>query len=379
MRIGIDARMIGSGYGIGRYIEQLVTHLLKIDNENEYVFFVMEHGTWNMEQLRVKCKMSNVKCVPVRIPWYSWKEQVKLKPIIKKAKVDLMHFPHWNVPLTYNDPFVVTIHDLIMFHYPRPEATTLGPLKYWAKDRAHRLVIRHAVRAAKHILTTSEFTKQDVHKTLAVPLEKMTTTYQAPFGDKESRIRNQELGINSKFQIQKTYVLYVGAAYPHKNLEGLLKAWTIFQEKYGGEYQLVLVGKEDYFWRRLMSNVKCQMSNVVCTGFVSDVELGELYKSASLFVMPSLYEGFGLPPLEAMAHDVPVVSSNRTCLPEVLGEAALYFDPENYEQMAEVMWRGLTDEDVRFALKENAREELKRYSGNKLAEETLRAYERFSS
>lgn len=173
-------------------------------------------------------------------------------------------------------------------------------------------------------------------------------------------------------------MIYVGAAYPHKNLEGLLKAWAIFQEKYGGEYQLVLVGKEDYFWRRLKDRGSqiIDHRSLIFTDFVSDADLSSVYKHASLFVFPSLYEGFGLPPLEAMAHGVPVVSSNRTCLPEVLGEAALYFDPENYAQMAEVIHRALTDDEIRFALKENAREELKRYSWEKLARETVWVYEK---
>ena len=117
-----------------------------------------------------------------------------------------------------------------------------------------------------------------------------------------------------------------------------------------------------------------QCNNVIFTGLVSDEELVCLYRSASLFVFPSFSEGFGLPPLEAMAHGVPVASSNRSCLPEVLGEAALYFDPENYEQMAEVMYRGLTDQNVRFELRQKAREELKRYSWERLSSETLEVY-----
>lgn len=371
MRIGIDARMLGTGYGIGRYIEQLIEHLALIDRENEYVLFVKEQGTMNNEQLTKLPE--NFREALTDIPWYSLAEQTKLTSIIKRERVDLMHFPHWNTPLAYRAPFIVTIHDLTMFHYPRPEATTLGPVKFWFKDKAHRLVIRHAVKRAKHIIVMSEWVKQDVHETLGVPMEKMTVTYQAPFQDNaEFRIQNSEL-ILKKYSIQKPYILYVGAAYPHKNLEGLLKAWKIFTEKYGAGYQLVLAGKEDYFYKRLKSVISNQKS-VVFTGLVSDDELIVLYESASLFVYPSLSEGFGLPPLEAMARGVPVASSNRTCLPEVLGEASLYFDPENYAQMAEVMYRGLTDEEASFELRQKAREELKRYSWGKLARETLGIY-----
>ena len=180
---------------------------------------------------------------------------------------------------------------------------------------------------------------------------------------------------NSKFKIAGQYVLYVGAAYPHKNLQGLIKAWKIFNDKYDLDYKLVLVGKRNYFYNQLFNNRPIeQYNNVIYKDDVSDTELVSLYTNASLFVFPSLYEGFGLPPLEAMSHGVPVVSSNRSCMPEVLGEAALYFDPENYEQMADVIYRGLTDENVRFELKNNANGLLKMYSWEKLARETVGVY-----
>ena len=359
--------MFGPGFGLARYVQQLVTHLQKIDKENQYVLFV------NSEYRIQNIEFRNFKLVTVDIPWYSWKEQLRFAKIIRKEKLDLMHFPHWNVSLFYNKPFVLTVHDLIMFHFPRPEATTLGPVKFWLKDMAHRLVIKRAVKKAKHIFVTSEFTKQDVHNTLRVPMEKMTVTYQAPFESSELLLK--------KYGIEKPYVLYVGAAYPHKNIEGLLKAWKMFENKYGNDYQLVLVGREDYFYKCLRqqcnNETMKQCGNVVFTGFVLDDELCSLYKSAQLFIYPSLYEGFGLPPLEALANDVIVASSNRTCLPEVLGEAVLYFDPENYEQMADVMYVGITDENIRFDLRQKIKQELSRYSWEKLARQTLAVYNRW--
>lgn len=179
-----------------------------------------------------------------------------------------------------------------------------------------------------------------------------------------------------KYGIGKPFVLYVGAAYPHKNLEGLLKAWKLFVEKYGEGYQLVLAGKENYFYKKIRSPITDHRS-LIHAGFIPDNDLATLYEHASLYVFPSLYEGFGLPPLEAQAFGVPTVSSNRTCLPEVLGESALYFDPENYEQMADVIHRGLTDENTRFELKQNAAENSSRFSWEKLAGETLEVYSRF--
>jgi len=363
MKIGIDCRMLGSQCaGLGRYVEQLVKNLQKIDSANQYVLF-LKRDDW--EQVEEK---DNFTKVEANIDWYSWAEQTEFSGIIKKQKLDLMHFPHWNVPLFFNQPFIVTIHDLIMYHYPRQEASTHGTLVYWFKDKAHRLVMRQAVKKAKHILVTSQFTKQDVHTTLNIPKEKMTVTYQAPF----EQIKSGDVDLG-KYNITKPYVLYVGNAYPHKNLEGLVKAWEIFADKYGKDYQLVLVGKENFFYNKLKSQIG-DNQDIVLTGFVPDEELVGLYKQAQLYIFPSLYEGFGLPPLEAMIYGVPVVSSNSSCLPEVLGEAALYFDPNNHEQMAATIQTGLTNEDVRYDLSLKAEEELKRYSWEKLAKQALAMY-----
>lgn len=371
MKIGIDARMYGHGFGLARYVEQLVKQLQKTDQENQYVFFLRKD---NFDHLELTA--DNFKKVLVDIPWYSWREQLQFKSFIKKQKVDLMHFPHWNVPLFYKDPFVLTIHDLIMFHFPRAEATTLGPIKFWIKDKAHRLVVKNAVKNAKHILVTSEFTKNDVHKTLNVPLEKMTVTYQAPFKYEKTIVADDVYPILTKFGINKPYILYVGSAYPHKNLEGLLKAWKIFKDKYGYDYQMVFVGADSYFYQRLLKKPETAAikDSFIFTGLIGDYELCALYRKASLYVFPSFYEGFGLPPLEAMSYGVPVASSNFSCLPEVLGEAALYFDPESPEQMADVIYKGLTDKDIVFELKQKAVQELQKYSNEKLVEDTLRIY-----
>ncbi|MFA6427816.1 MAG: glycosyltransferase family 1 protein [Candidatus Magasanikbacteria bacterium] len=380
MKIGIDARMLGPSFGIGRYIEQLIAYLEQIDTVNQYFIFLRSENwdTYNP-------KAGNFQKVKVDIPWYSFQEQLILPSVIRKQNLDLMHFPHFNVPILYRGPFVVTIHDLIMFHYPRAEATTLGPVIFWMKDKIHRFVVRRAVKKSHCIITTSQFTLHDIVKTLGVSKEKIVVTYQAPFElrdrEQETREREQESKKEEKmlktYNINKPYILYVGAAYPHKNLEKLVEAWKMFEEKYGKNYQLVLVGKEDYFYKRLKSTINHHQS-VVFTGFVDDETLIGLYENAHLYVFPSLYEGFGLPPLEAMSCGTPVVSSNASCLPEILGEAAMYFDPENVEQIADVMYGVLSNKDIQMELHENARQHLKQFSWNKLARETLEIYEKTS-
>jgi len=381
MKIGIDARMLGTGFGIARYVQQLVLHLEKIDTANQYILFLRKENWDEFEPTK-----PNFKKVLAGIPWYSLAEQIKFPAIIKAEKVDLMHFPHWNVPLFYNEPYVVTIHDLIMYHYKRTEASTHGPMVYWIKDQMHRIILNKAVRTAKKIFVTSEFTKNDLSKTLHVPLEKMIVTYQAPF--EKINFTNNVENIRTKYNITKPFVLYVGAAYPHKNLDGLIIAWKIFTEKHGNDYQLVLTGKENYFYKKLVKDFSTTLrfgrndnndatdnKDIVYTSMASDAELTALYAHTSLYVFPSFYEGFGLPPLEAMTHDVPVISSSRSCMPEILGNAAEYFDPDNLNEMAETIWRGLTDQNLREKLKTEAKKQIIKYSWDTLAEQTLQIYQ----
>ena len=378
MKIGIDARMFGSGFGLARYTQQLILHLEKIDLQNQYILFFRKEN-WN----EFEPTNPNFKKVLADIPWYSLAEQFKFPAIIKKQKVDLMHFPHWNVPLLYSGRFVVTIHDLIMYHFPRANATTLGPLAYWAKDRLHRLVVKNAVRCADKIIATSEFTKKDIRETLGTPEEKMVVIYQAPF--KKFPISNFQFPINfqnpndqnilEKYNISKPYILYVGAAYPHKNLETLLKGWKIFEERNENEYQLVLVGKENYFYRKLINNSTLQHCDIVYTGFLPDDELETLYNHASLYIFPSLYEGFGLPPLEAMARGVPVASSDSSCLPEILQDAAYYFRPQDERAISDAIQHLLIDKNLRARLIERGQKLCTTYSWNKLATETLSIYQ----
>ncbi|MFA7314828.1 MAG: glycosyltransferase family 1 protein [Candidatus Magasanikbacteria bacterium] len=367
MKIGIDARMLSSAFGIGRYIQQLVLELQKIDMENQYILFLRQD---NFDD--VKITNPNFTKILADIPWYTFEEQKEFLHILKNNPVDFMHFPHWNVPYFYQGKFVVTIHDLTMYHFARPEASTLGHVKFWLKDQAHRKLISHVVKKAEHIIATSEFTAGDIAKTLGVDRKKITVTYQAPFAlDNFDEKDNQD--VLQKFNIKKKFILYVGSAYPHKNLDKLLESWQIFNEEKNREYDLVLVGKDNYFYQKLKEKF-FNLDNIVFTGFVDDSDLIGLYRQARVFVFPSLYEGFGLPPLEASFFRVPVISSSASCLPEILGESALYFDPENVRQIVDILDLALTDENIRLELKRFGRENLQRFSWEKLARQTKNIY-----
>src|SRR3989339_1009203 len=215
MRIGIDARMYGPRQGgLGRYIEQLIIHLEKLAADRpdfEFVIFLRQEN-WD-EYTPMSPRFHKIL---TDIPWYGWREQLFFKKIIREQKIDLMHFPHWNVPFFYNDPFVVTIHDLLLLHYPTRAASTLGPISYWFKNIAFKIVLRHAVNQSKYILAPCEFTKKDIVKMLGVPANKITVSL---LGISQLANSTASIDIKTKYHIAKPYLLYVGMAFPHKNLD----------------------------------------------------------------------------------------------------------------------------------------------------------------
>lgn len=368
-KIGIDARMMSSSFGIGRYIQQLVQQLEHIAPKDVEFFLFMKEDNWG----EFETERSNFSKIKADIHWYSLSEQTRFLSILNSHDLDLVHFPHWNIPIFYQGDFVVTIHDLIMFHFPRPEATTHGKTKYWLKDRAHRYVIKKSAKKSKHILTTSEFTKQDIIATLGIDKEKISKTYQAPFNKDKKDLSTKN--VQDKFNINDPFVLYVGSAYPHKNLKNLLSAWQEFNKKCSRRYQLVLAGKENYFYRQLKeSDLYRSTKNIKHLGFVEDSDLNALYSQSELFVFPSLYEGFGLPPLEALSSNTPVVAADSSCLPEVLQGSAIFADAKDPDQLAESINEALTDDKLRQKNLKNAQELLLNYSWKRLAEKTLDIY-----
>ncbi len=371
MKIGIDARLYGPKQGgLGRYLEQLITGLEQTDSTNDYVIFLRKD---NFDEYLPG--NSRFKKIMADIPWYGWKEQFLLPTILKREKLDFIHFPHWNVPFFYKQKFIVTIHDLILLHYPSRKASTLGPMTYFFKNLAYKIILRHAIQKSEHILTPSKFTKQDIIKNLNLSNDKITVTYLAPTklnGELQSTSRTSAY----KYNIAKPYLLYVGVAYPHKNLDRLIMSWKIFEEK-NTNFNLVLVGKKNYFYDQLINGEefkKCK--NIIFTDFVSDFELATLYKNATAYVFPSLYEGFGLPPLEAMQYGIPVISSNTSCLPEILKNAALYFDPKNVQEMCSAISIILTDNEKRNELINNISIVLANYSQKNTVETTLSVYQK---
>ncbi|MBU2228886.1 glycosyltransferase family 4 protein [Patescibacteria group bacterium] len=372
MRIGIDARFYGpTRTGPGRYTQKLVDYLQEIDDENEYVVFLRKDN-WNEFQP----KNDHFKKVLADYRWYSISEQLFLPWKIKKEEVDLMHFPHFNIPIFYPGKFIVTIHDLIITHFPTRRATKLGPLLYKAKQIGYKIVIWLAAKKAKRIITVSQFSKQEIVKHFKLKDEKVVVTYEAC--DPPKQVGGTFTNIAERFKITKPYLLYVGNTYPHKNLERLVYAFRKLRNEEKIDVQLVLVGKRDYFSERLeiLVNEQGMKRDVIFPGFVKDEELPLFYRSALLYVFPSSIEGFGLPPLEAMSYDLPVVSSNAPCMPEILGEAAKYFHPDEISDIVQVLKQVIQDKQIQENLREKGREHIKKFSWRKMVEKTHSIYVR---
>ncbi len=367
--IGIDARFYGSASkGLGRYTQKLVEHLEKIDSENEYFVFLRRE---NFDEYVPGNK--NFKKVLADYPWYSFSEQLLFPKLLACYKLDLMHFPHFNVPILYFRKFVITIHDLILLHFPTKRASTLAPLWYQFKFLAYKLVIYCAVMRSQKIIAVSQFTKNDILTQYPSAKNKLVVTYEAC---EKTLLKNLQAPeqILEKYGIIKPYLLYVGNAYPHKNLEELIAAFLIVSEKIA-DLKLVLVGKEDYFYGRIKAQVKKEkIASVIFPGFARDEDLSAIYKQALLYVFPSRYEGFGLPPLEAMDAGVPVVCSDSTCLPEILGDSAFFFKAKEQSAMAEAILKVAEDEKLRKELIAKGHAQVKKYSWEKMAKETLGIY-----
>jgi len=384
MRIGIDARFFGpAGKGLGRYTQKLVENIEKIYIQEKevhgqdvdfFIFLRQENFAEYVPQHK------RVYKVLADCQWYTFKEQLEMPILLRKYDLDLVHFPHFNVPILYGRKFVVTIHDLILIHFPTLRGTTLNPLIYWLKFAAYKFTIAWAIWRAEKIITVSNFTRNDILANYRVEAEKIQVIYEA--SDDYCNIANRkdadvlkQYGLETdNYGIIKPYILYVGNAYPHKNLERLIRAFSRLNIAMDAP-NLMLVGKADYFYDNLKKIVaKEGIRNVIFAGFVPDCDLDTIYKNATAYVFPSLYEGFGIPPLEAMAKGVPVASANHECMQEILGESAAYFDATDEADIEKVIRALVQDKSWQEKLITAGYQQSKKYSWERMARETLEIY-----
>lgn len=368
MKIVIDGRMYNES-GIGRYIRNLIDGLQKLDKNNQY--FIL-HVKDDYDTLVYH---NNFQKVLADFKWYGTGEQIRLPKLLKRLKPDLVHFPHFNVPIFFKGKFVVTIHDLIHQHFQMRRTTTHDPITYTIKQLGYKAVFKTAITKSTKIFVPSNYVRNLLIKDWQIESQKIKVTLEG-VDDKilmiTKRISIEDIRkVLKKFNIKQPYIFYVGNAHPHKNVEGLIRVFKELRGKY--QYlQLVLSGNDHYFWQRIKK--ENQHQGIIYTGYITDEELVVLYKKASCFVMPSFEEGFGIPLLEAMTCSCPVVSSNAGALPEVGGDVCLYFDPHDLGDMEDKVDKVLNDEKLRNELIEKGQKRAKFFSWKNLAEQTLEVY-----
>ena len=376
-KILIDGRFIGIGESIGRYTLGNLTHLIDLDRENRYSLLVRPAGIKQLRELGL-WDQENLDIQVLDIPHYSLQEQTRLLIWLNKKPYDLVFFTQFNHPIRYRRPYIITIHDLTTFGYFHRE----NPLKV----AMFKKVMKSAVSDSRKIISVSKTTRDELLDYYKVDKKKIEVIYP---GIDESYLRISRLDVSDRkklgakfkkeYGIEGEYLLYTGMWKRHKNLKRLLKAFQKVQSI--EKVQLVLVGKID--WREPEVIAEIEKTNghpidrakshdsVFVTGFVPEELLPAAYCGALAYVQPSLSEGFGLPPLEAMSCGAPVVAANISATPEVLGNAVLYFDPENVNDMAEKIGRVATDFKLRLDLEKKGFERIKLYSWQENVKKTL--------
>ena len=353
MRIGIDARIFGAKEtGIGRYTQELIKQLEVIETNNEYSIFLRHSGYQEYTPHNPGFRKVLADFRP-----YTLQEQIRFYRLLRRHKPDIMHFPHWNVPYLYKHPFIVTIHDLILDALPelqRESSTrswTIRKLKLFCYKKS----MKKTLQKAQTVIAISPYTKRDLIKYYHVEKEKIHVLSNGFTPLAESRQtetqRNNDKETFSRYNIGKPFLLSVGSAYPHKNLKRALRVFRTLPKN----LSYVLVCKQDAFLTQLKHwCAKNGLSERIrFIENVPDSDLAVLYRNAELYLCPSLYEGFGMPPLEAMHFGTPVASSNAASLPQIYKDAALYFNPYDEREMKRVILSILNNDHLRRKITAN--------------------------
>jgi glycosyltransferase involved in cell wall biosynthesis len=360
VKLVIDARE--SGTTTGRYVDKLVEYLHKLRTKHEIIILAKTPRVRPLRELA-----PDFTVVKSDYKEFTFAEQLGLLRQINSLKPDLVHFSMTHQPILYEGRTITTIHDLTTARFHNPAK---NPVVFKSKQKVYTYVIMRAAKQSAYIITPSEFVKQDVAQYANIKPDKIYVTYEAadPISSPAEPVPRLK---------DKKFIMYVGRPLPHKNLERLVSAFELLKKKHP-DLMMVLAGKMDVNFRRIEARVsqRRMADSIVFTDFVSEVELKWLYMNTAAYVFPSLSEGFGLPGLEAMMHGAPVVSSNATCLPEIYGSAAHYFNPGSTFDMASKISEVLSSAGLRGELIRKGRVQAGKYSWRRMALQTLQIYDK---
>lgn len=356
--IAIDARIINSS--TGRYIERLLTYLQNIDSPHRFSVLVpaKDADYWKPTNPRFKVVVADYH-------HYTFSEQLGFYFFLRKLNPDLVHFCMPQQPLLYQAPAVTTVHDLNLLKITENEGMSLPVLKF--KQLVFKALLKTVIKRAARIIAISEYTKKDILEFQPVADKRITVTYEA--ADLVSEVEEPV-----ERYVDKQFMIIVGRAETYKNRRAAIEAHHILLKSHP-DLHLVVIGKHDETSKLLEKEYQDKgYKQVEFFGFAPDAQLAWFYAHCAVYAFPSYMEGFGLHGLEAMKHGAPVVSSNATCLPEIYGDAALYFDPSNYQEMASQVGRVLDDPGLRLELIKKGSSKAKEYSWQRMAKQTHDIY-----
>ncbi len=365
MRIGFDARLIGFS-GAGVYTYNLLRNLLHIDSNNNYLIFT---DRFTRDSTPVPPNAKNSRILSINASPLTLKHHFSFFSVFLTEQLDVYHYPHFDMPLGQRYPSVVTVHDL----HP------ISIAGYCSREKQYyfRLIVKLNLLRARKVIAVSEHTKREILENFPVDEGKIEVIHE---GVDES-FKNTA-GISSElakrgFGLENDFILYVGNHKPHKNLVALLDAYARLDQNIQRTYDLIITGRMEESDMYLFQAVeRLGLKNrVKFIGFVDQKSLPGLYKSATALVMPSLKEGFGLPVLEAMTCGTPVVAANTSALPEVAGDACVFFDPYEIDEMVAAISKVLQDEELRSRLSRLGKERAESFSWRESARRTLQVYE----
>jgi len=364
LHIGFDAHSIGAGLGGNEtYASNLIEALAEVDTRNRYTLYVTRQEAID----RYARRWPNVavrKTLPhtplIRIP-------LTLAAELRRRPVDILHVQYTAPPLAPCDT-VVMIHDLSFEHLPETFKR-----RSWMQMR---LTVRRTARSASHVLADSEYSRQDILRTYRLPPERVTTT---PLAASSSFKPVDDRRVLEKYLIFDDYILAVGSIQPRKNISRLIRAYTLMLSQYRGRVpKLVIVGKNAWLFKETIraAAVSNASENIMFTGYVPESDLAALYTGALCFAYPSFFEGFGIPLLEAMRCGTPTITSDRTCFPEVVGDASLIIDPFDEQSIADALWRMISDAALREQLRARGFVQSSLFDWRETARLTLDVYDK---
>lgn len=372
MKILLDARMYGLEHtGVGRYIENLTEELKKLRTKEEFVILLRKKYYKSLDFSR------NWTKVLADYPHYSFAEQIKLPVIIRKYKPDLVHFPHFNVPIVFHTRFVVTIHDMNM-HKQGIGATKLPPIIYYFKRLAYKYTFRTAVLSSVRIITPTKHVKNEIVNYFGIDKNRIEVVCEGLSEKFKQALHKKSDEVLKQYKLQnKKYFLYFGNLYPHKNVKTALEAIVQINQKRKDKVFFALACPRSVFTDRLIDIIdKLNAGRFVkLLGFVPDEHLTVLLNNSVAFVYPSLSEGFGLQGLESMAAGTLVLASDIPVFKEVYKDNALYFNPKVLSSIKKVMVKALKMRvDRRKETISKGKKYVLRFSWSKMAKQTLIIY-----